>query len=181
MTTIPALAACLIALALPVAAHAQASDASSPRVVRHAATPPGLILQAVSVKPGAEMLYLSGQLAAPIASAGSKAPTPATAPGTTPTIADYGDTRTQTISVLDKIKALVEAKGFTMGDVIKLTVFVAGDPKLGGKMDFAGMNDAFKLYFGSAGNPQTVARSTVQVAALAAPQFLVEIEATAAK
>ncbi|WP_240500046.1 Rid family hydrolase [Sphingomonas montana] len=68
-----------------------------------------------------------------------------------------------------------------MADVIKLTVFVAGDPQLGGKMDLAGMNDAFKLYFGTAENPNTVARSTVQVAALAAPQFLVEIEATAAR
>ena len=66
-------------------------------------------------------------------------------------------------------------------DIIKLTVFVAGDPKLGGKMDFAGMNDAFKMYFGTAENPNTVARSTVQVAALAGPAFLVEIEATAAK
>jgi 2-iminobutanoate/2-iminopropanoate deaminase len=68
-----------------------------------------------------------------------------------------------------------------MSDVIKLTVFVAGDPKLGGKMDFAGMNDGFKQFFGTADNPGTVARSTVQVAALAGPAFLVEIEATAAK
>ncbi len=68
-----------------------------------------------------------------------------------------------------------------MSDVIKLTVFVNGDPKLGGKMDFAGMNEGFKMFFGTTENPNTVARSTVQVAALAAPAFLVEIEATAAK
>lgn len=48
-------------------------------------------------------------------------------------------------------------------------------------MDFAGMNDGFKQFFGTADNPATVARSTVQVAALAGPAFLVEIEATAAK
>ncbi len=62
-----------------------------------------------------------------------------------------------------------------------MTVFVAGDPALGGKMDFAGMNEAFKLFFGTAENPNTVARSTIQVAALAGPAFLVEIEVTAAQ
>ena len=60
-------------------------------------------------------------------------------------------------------------------------MFVAGDPKLGGKMDFAGMNDGFKTVFGTAETPATVARSTIQVAALAGPSFLVEIEATAAR
>ena len=43
------------------------------------------------------------------------------------------------------------------------------------------MNDGFKSFFGTPDNPGTVARSTVQVAALANPAFLVEIEATAAK
>ncbi len=40
---------------------------------------------------------------------------------------------------------------------------------------------ATKQFFGTAENPGTVARSTIQVAALAGPAFLVEIEATAAK
>ncbi|MFN3436052.1 MAG: Rid family hydrolase, partial [Sphingomonas sp.] len=84
-------------------------------------------------------------------------------------------------SVLNKIKAILHQHGYAMGDVIKLTVFVAGDPKLGGKMDFAGMNEGFKQFFGTPENPGTVARSTVQVAALAGPAYLVEIEATAAK
>ena len=120
------------------------------------------------------MLYLSGQLAAPIDPASKTPPAQLTT-------ADFGDTKTQTISVFSKIKAILAAQGYAMSDIIKLTVFVAGDPKLGGKMDFAGMNDAFKMYFGTAENPNTVARSTVQVAALAGPAFLVEIEATAAK
>ena len=158
-------------LALLGASPAIAADTM---VVRHANTPPGLILQGVTVAAGAKMLYLSGQLAAPIDPAKKIAPADLT-------IADFGDTRTQTISVFTKIKALLAAQGFAMQDIIKLTVFVAGDPKLGGKMDFAGMNDAFKMFFGTAENPNTVARSTVQVAALAGPAFLVEIEATAAK
>ncbi len=91
-----------------------------------------------------------------------------------------GDTKTQTISVLNKIKTLLAARGYTMDDLVKLTLFVAADPKLG-KMDFAGANDGFKMFFKTAENPSTVARSTFQVAALVAPQFLIEIEAIAAK
>ena len=150
------------------------TPAAAQTVVKHASTPAGLILQSVTVKPGATTLYLSGQLAAPLD------PTKKVPPAQL-TIADFGDTRTQTLSVLGKIKAILAEHGFAMRDIVKLTVFVAGDPKLGGKMDFAGMNDGFKQYFGTAENPTTVARSTIQVAALAGPAYLVEIEATAAK
>ena len=156
------------------AAAAFASTLAAQTVEKHANTPAGLILQSVTVKPGATTLYLSGQLAAPVD------PTKKVPPAQL-TIADFGDTKTQTISVLNKIKAILKEHGYEMSDIIKLTVFVAGDPKLGGKMDFAGMNDGFKQFFGTADNPGTVARSTVQVAALAGPAFLVEIEATAAK
>lgn len=165
------LAAPLVALAL---CGTTAAFAQSATVTRHANTPPGLILQGVTVKPGATMLYLSGQLASPLDPA-------AKTPATQLTIADFGDTKTQTVSTLNKIKAILAARGFAMSDIIKMTVFVAGDPKLGGKMDFAGMNEGFKQFFGSVENPNTVARSTVQVAALAGPAFLVEIEVTAAK
>lgn len=133
---------------------------------------PAMILQGVLVPPGAETLYLSGQLAAPI---------DPTKPPAGLTMADYGNTNTQTLSTLNKIKTILASHGFAMSDIIKMTVFVAGDPALGGKMDFAGMNDGFKTYFGTAENPNTVARSTIQVAALAGPNFLVEIEVTAAK
>ncbi len=150
------------------------APAAAQTVVKTPNTPPGLILQSVTVKPGATVLYLSGQLAAPIDPANKT-------PMAQLTAADFGDTRTQTISVLNKIKAILASQGYAMSDLIKLTVFVGGDPKLGGRMDFAGMNDGFKQFFGTAENPGTVARSTVQVAALVNPAFLVEIEATAAK
>ncbi len=157
-----------------VAIPAFAFPVGAQSVVKHANATPGLILQSVTVKPGATTLYLSGQLAAPIDPAKK-------VPAAQLTIADFGDTKTQTVSVLGKIKAILAERGYAMSDVIKLTVFVAGDPKLGGKMDFAGMNEGFKQFFGTAENPGTVARSTIQVAALAGPAFLVEIEATAAK
>lgn len=164
---------------LPLAAIALAAaittfPAAAQTVTKHPNTPPGLILQGVTVAPGATTLYLSGQLASPMPNATAKAPAELT-------MADFGDTKTQTISILTKIKTILAARGYTMAHVVKLTVFVAGDPKLGGKMDFAGMNDGFKQFFGTPDNPGTVARSTVQVAALAGPNFLVEIEATAAK
>lgn len=160
----------LIAAALLVGAPAAA------QIVRHKAAlgpQPAIILTGVTVPADARMLYLSGQLAAPTD------PAKAGQPGLT--TEDYGDTRTQTVSIFNKIKALLATQGFTMADVIKLTVFVACDPKTGGKMDFAGFNEGYKQFFGTAENPNLVARSTVQVAALAGPPFLIEIEATAAR
>lgn len=157
-----------IALAAVFVANA-GCVASAADIVRHANPAPAIILSGVTLPPGIEMLLLSGQIASPID------------PARTDSIAAYGDTRMQTISTFTKIKAALAKQGFTMSDVVKLTVFVAGDPKLGGKMDFAGFNDGYKQFFGTAENPNLVARSTVQVAGLAGPYFLVEIEATAAK
>ena len=159
-----ALIAALGATALPAAEIAR---------FKAAGPTPALILQGVLVPAGAETFYLSGQLASPIDPA-----KPVTAASS---IEDFGDTKTQTVSILTKIKGLLAAHGYAMTDVIKMTVFVAGDPKLGGKMDFAGMNEGYKQFFGTAENPNVVARSTIQVAALAAPWALVEIEVTAAK
>ena len=60
------------------------------------------------------------------------------------------------------------------------TLFVAADPRTGA-MDFAGVNEGFRTFFGTAENPETVARSTFQVAGLVGPHYLIEIEAVAAK
>lgn len=128
-----------------------------------------LILQSATIPAGSEILFLSGLT-----------PTPIT-PGKTDSFEAFGDTKTQTIAVMERIKAALAEKGYAMSDVVKMTVFLVGDPKLGGKMDFAGMNEGYKMYFGSAANKNLVTRSTIQVAALAAPYYLVEIEATAAK
>ncbi|MFW2829297.1 RidA family protein [Sphingomonas sp. ID0503] len=146
-----------------------AGSANAAEIVRHSAGAEAIILEGVTVPAGSETLYLSGQLADPID------PTKKT------TAEDYGDTHTQAISTFKKIKASLEKHGYSMGDVVKLTVFVAGDPKLGGKLDFKGFNDAYKMFFGTAEQPNKVARSTVQVAALVQPQYLIEIEATAVK
>ena len=158
--------AALAALALP-------GTVSAAGIVRHTNPPPAPILMGVTIPAGAEVVMLSGQLASPVD------PTKPMSPALT--MDDFGDTKTQTVSALAKIKAALGKLGYTMSDVVKLTVFLAGDPKLGGKMDFGGFNAGYKEYFGTPENPNLVARATVQVAALAGPAFLVEIEATAAK
>jgi enamine deaminase RidA (YjgF/YER057c/UK114 family) len=68
-----------------------------------------------------------------------------------------------------------------MGDVVMMHVYLVGDPAIGGKLDFAGMNAAYSQFFGTRAQPNKPARSAVQVAALAVPGPLVEIEAIAVK
>jgi enamine deaminase RidA (YjgF/YER057c/UK114 family) len=48
-------------------------------------------------------------------------------------------------------------------------------------MDFAGMMTAYREFFGTKQQPNKPARSTMQVAGLVDPGWLVEIEVTAAK
>jgi 2-iminobutanoate/2-iminopropanoate deaminase len=155
-----------VLVALIVSAFAMPAAAAP--IVRHTNPPPAIILGGVTIPPGAEIVLLSGQLASPID------------PAKTDSIEAFGDTKTQTISTFNKIKAALAKLGYSMSDVVKLTVFVTADPKLG-KMDFAGFNAGYREFFGTAENPNLVARSTVQVAGLVSPNFLIEIEAIAAK
>lgn len=151
------------------AAIAAAPAAHAGEIVRHANAAPAIILEGVTIPAGAEMVILSGAV-----------PDPITA-GKADSFEAFGDTKTQTISTFTKIKASLAKAGYAMSDIVKLTAFVNGDPKMGGKMDFAGFNEGYRQFFGTAENPNLVARSTVQVAGLAGPYFLIEIEAIAAK
>ena len=119
-----------------------------------------------------DTLYVSGML--------PSATVPADAPaGTRPTIS--GDTKTQTLSVLTAIQKTLREQGLDMGDVVQMRVYLAGDPALGGRMDFAGMNSVYVQFFGSKEQPNKPVRATVQVAALAVPTALVEIEVVAVR
>lgn len=75
----------------------------------------------------------------------------------------------QTKQVMENIKLLLEAAGSSMDKVIKCLVFIT-DMK-----DFQAMNEVYKSYF----EKDPPARSCVQVAALARPELIVEIEAIA--
>ncbi|MET0386055.1 MAG: Rid family hydrolase, partial [Polyangiales bacterium] len=83
--------------------------------------------------------------------------------------------------VFSKIQKLLGDQCLGFGDVIKLTVYLVGDPKNGGKLDFKGFSEAYAQFFGTPTQPNIVTRTTLQVVALANPGYLVEIEATAAK
>jgi enamine deaminase RidA (YjgF/YER057c/UK114 family) len=157
----------LIPLCLLLATPAFAAG----EVVRHKPANSNFpIATAVEVPAGRTVVYVSGQVPAAIDPA---------APADS--VAAYGDTRAQTISVMDKIKSVLEGMGLGMGDVVKMQVFLAGDPAKGGKMDFAGFMEGYNLYFGTKAQPNLPARSTMQVAALVNPGFLVEIEVTAVR
>ena len=118
-----------------------------------------------------DTLYLSGQLASPT--------TPADAAKGTAAV--YGDTEAQTMSTLTKIQATLKTEGLTMGDVVMMHVFLVGDPAKGGKLDFPGMMAAYTRFFGTKEQPNKPSRSAMQVAALAAPWALVEIEVIAVR
>jgi enamine deaminase RidA (YjgF/YER057c/UK114 family) len=128
------------------------------------------ISSAVTVKAGTDTYFLSGALGPVVNKDAPKGST-----------ATYGDTETQTVGALNAIKGTLGRLGLTMGDVVKMTIFLVGDPAKDNKMDFAGMMTGYKQFFGTAEQPNKPSRSAVQVAALAAPGALVEIEVVAAK
>jgi enamine deaminase RidA (YjgF/YER057c/UK114 family) len=90
----------------------------------------------------------------------------------------YGDTKTQTVGALNRIKTILEGFGLGMGDVVKMQVFLVHTPA--SPMDFKAFMDGYTQFFGGT-QPNLPARSVVGVASLANPGFLVEIEVIAVK
>lgn len=147
-----------------------ASSAQAQRIERydrHATLP---IARTVKVPQAAETLYLSGEVASP-----------ASASGVAGEAKRYGDTEAQTHSIFQKMGQTLQERGYSLGDIVKLTVFLVGVPENAGQLDIAGFTRAYVRYFGTASQPNLPARSTVQVAGLSHPGYLVEIEAIAAK
>lgn len=128
------------------------------------------ISSSVRVPPGAELIFLSGTLADV-----AKVDAPAGS------IERLGDTETQAASVLGKIGQELAASGLTFADVVKMNVFLVGDPTKGGQMDFAGLMKAYARFVGAPSDGRLPARTTVQVVALPIPGALVEIEVVAAR
>lgn len=93
----------------------------------------------------------------------------------------YGDTKQQTINVLKKIEAKLKEYGLTMGDVVKMQVYLVADKNKGNTMDFKGFMEGYTQFFGTKEQPNMPVRSAFEVAALANPAYLVEIEVSAAK
>lgn len=148
---------------------AMAAPSAHAATVEHKQAPGAMIASAAIIPPGSTLYYLSGATGAPIDPKDVESPDA------------FGDTEAQTLSIFTKMKAQLAELGLTMGDVVKLTVFLVGDPKLGGKMDRDGMTKSYKKFFGTPDQPNLPTRSAFQIAGLARPQQLVEIEAIAAK
>jgi enamine deaminase RidA (YjgF/YER057c/UK114 family) len=127
------------------------------------------IAVSVAVPPAAELVYVSGSVpdaVNPAAPAGS--------------VERYGDTETQTRSVLGKLEAALAERGLSLADVVMMRVFLVAPPGQQ-RMDFAGMMRAYRERFATAQQPNKPARSTMQVGGLVDPGWLVEIEVTAAR
>lgn len=151
----------LLGAALPAAAQ---------DIVRHKI--PGSdfpIAQAVTLPPNAIIHFISGQVP-PVVD--KNAPVDS--------LAAFGNTKQQTVGVLNKIKEILAGMGLGMGDVVKMQVFLVGDPARGGKGDVAGFMEGYTQFFGGT-QPNLPARAVFQVAALSNPGWLVEIEVVAAK
>jgi enamine deaminase RidA (YjgF/YER057c/UK114 family) len=128
------------------------------------------IAEAVTVPSGYDTVYVSGTLPSVINKDAAKG-----------SVESYGDTEAQAFSTLSAIKDKLAKQGLTMGDVVKMTVFLVADPTKDNKLDFAGLMASYSKFFGTASQPNKPARSAVQVAALVAPGALLEIEVIAVK
>ena len=114
--------------------------------------PPGYS-QAIKVTGAQSILFLAGQVAYD-KDGGAAHP---------------GDFKAQARAVFGSLKALVEAGGGTLANVVKITTYVT-DVKH--RPDFRVIRDEF---FGQRGPASTM----IQVAALAHPDYLIEVEAVA--
>ena len=154
----------LLAMGLAVSIAASAG-AEAPKRIGPEASP---ISTSVSVPPGGHLVYISGTVPDAV---DTNAPEGSAA--------RFGDTESQTRSVLSKVESALKAQGLGLGDVVMMRVFLVAPP--GQRMDFAGMMRAYREFFGTTAQPNKPARSTMQVAGLVDPGWLVEIEVTAAK
>jgi len=125
------------------------------------------IAQAVKVTGDSVVTYVSGQVP-PVINRDADPQTPQA----------YGDVKTQTVGVLNRIKQILEGQGLGMADVIKMQVFLVHDARA--PMDFKAFMEGYTQFFGGA-QPNLPARSVIGIASLANPGFLVEIEVVAAK
>jgi reactive intermediate/imine deaminase len=81
-----------------------------------------------------------------------------------------GDIRAQTEQVMNNLKAIIEAAGGTMDDIMKITVFATNASYI------TEIGEVRNRYFSAESQP---ASTFVTISSLARPEFLVEIEAIA--
>jgi enamine deaminase RidA (YjgF/YER057c/UK114 family) len=158
----------LAAILIPAGLSACSVAAQPVGEIRRIGAPQAAILSSAEVPAGSRLVYVSGTV-----------PNAVDASAPAGSVQRYGDTPTQTRSVLRKIEAELGQHGLGLGDVVMMRVFLVAPPGQA-RMDFPGMMTAYREFFGTAAQPNRPARSTMQVAGLVDPGWLVEIEVTAA-
>ena len=160
-------AASLAAIPL-MTAEAQGAQGGPPSRVTFTGSGRGVISNTVAIPANAAVVWTSGTV-------------PSVADTSAPqgSRARYGDTKTQAVSVLKNIEARLKEHGLGMKDVVYLRAYLVPDKEKGGTIDTQGWNAAYGEFFNNATNPVKPARSTVGVAALVSPEWLVEVEAFA--
>ena len=159
----------LILVGMAAACMASTTAIAKPDPIVRTGPADAAIAATVALPADARLVYVSGTV--------PDAVNPAAAQGS---VERFGDTEAQTRSVLAKIEALLKTQGLGMGDVVMMRVFLVAPPGQA-RMDFAGMMRGYRAYFGTPQQPLKTARSTMQVAGLVDPGWLVEIEVTAAR
>ncbi|MBW4639111.1 MAG: RidA family protein [Gloeocapsa sp. UFS-A4-WI-NPMV-4B04] len=92
--------------------------------------------------------------------------------------ARFGDMKTQAVGIFKRFETLLGEVGLSLNDVIYLRAYLVADPQTK-QVDYQGWFDAYAQFFNNSTNPTKVARSTVAVAGLVNPGWLIEIEAVA--
>jgi len=144
-----------------------ATRAADPPVAR---TGTGMISATVTVPAGYQTIYLSGMT--------GTLPRPAGASRDTP-LPDSGDTRTQALRALAKIRAALAEQHLTMGDIVMMHAYLAPDPATG-RGDLRGWAAAYTQYFGTAEQPNKPSRTSI-TAVLGNPAAKIEIETIAVR
>ncbi len=151
---------------------AETTEPGTPGVINRIGTPGSdfPISMGVQISSDAEILYVSGivpQVVDPDADPNSREA--------------YGDTKTQTETVLTEMKSRMESAGWSLGDIVMMRVYLVGDEATGGRLDFAGFMEGYTQFFATPEQPNKPARAVVEVAGLIRPGWRVEIEAQAAR
>jgi reactive intermediate/imine deaminase len=116
-------------------------------------TPAGAFSQGIEVPMGGRMLFLSGM----------------TSRNPDGSVFGAGDITAQTERCLDNISALLQEAGASMDDVVSVTVYVRDIGQ------FEAIHEVRRRYF----SPPLPSSTMVEVSALALPEMLIEITATA--
>ena len=160
-------AALLLVTSLSFAQTSLAEGSGEPKEIAFAGETPASIAAGVSV-PAGRAFFLSGAIrSSPLKKDGA-------------TVYDrFGDTYLQAVSCLKNLEEILVKQGLNLKDVIYLRASLVPDTTRGSRPDFPGWFTAYGEYFNTKKNPAKTVRSTVGVAALVSPDWLIELEAVA--